>query len=121
MKTITETKELYVAAISLIVRYKAAEADDGKVSALEWLGFVAELGKVKAAVTGITEVPKELIDLDEEELEEIQELTKLALVRSGFTHRLGDVTGAILEAADKLIDTVVTIQGLPPSAVAVKS
>lgn len=119
MEPITETKELYVAVISLIVRYKAAEADDGKVSAFEWLGFVAELGTVRAAVTGITEVPRELLDLDEAELQEIQELTKLALVRSGFTHRVGDITAAILKAADKLIEAVLEIQGLPRSAVGV--
>lgn len=113
---ISDTKELYVAAISVITRYHASKADDGKVSTFEWLGFISELGKLKAAAEGISNVPRELLDLDSEELEEIQELTKLTLVRSGFTHRVGDISSEILSAADKLIDTVLTIQSLPPTA-----
>lgn len=76
MKDIKETKELLIAALSLFAMTATAKADDGKVSRIEALNIVCQSGGfLWSAFAGIGEVPAEIADLDEAEIEELMQAT----------------------------------------------
>ncbi len=77
MKPITQTKELLVAILTGFAATAEAKLDDGKVSRTEALAICFKhAGAAWTAISGITDVPEELADLSEAELEE---LTQAAL------------------------------------------
>ena len=76
MKSIQQTKELLAAALSLFAMTAKAKADDGKVSRIEALNIVCQSGgELWTAFAGVGEVPAEIADLDEAEIEELMQAT----------------------------------------------
>jgi hypothetical protein len=73
---IEELKDCVKAICGLGNGISAALADDGKITIGDYYKFIGPLIKLPAAITGISEVPKELADLTEQEKDEIIELVK---------------------------------------------
>ncbi len=73
---IQQTKELLIAALSIFAATATAKADDGKVSRTEALGIVFQnAGPAWTAFAGVGEVPAEIADLDDAEIEELMQAT----------------------------------------------
>ena len=76
MKSIQQTKELLAAALALFAMTAKAKVDDGKVSRIEALNIVCQSGGLLwSAFAGVGEVPAEIADLDEAEIEELMQAT----------------------------------------------
>ncbi len=76
MKDITQTKELLAAALTMFALTANAKADDGKVSRIEALNIVCQMGgHLWSAFAGIGDVPGEIADLDDAEIEELMQAT----------------------------------------------
>lgn len=114
---IQHTTEVLAAGVALSLRTRNALADDGKISWLEGLGYLAELPKVATALKGIHEVPAELLDLDEFEKDGLADMVSETLTHWGVSHRVQDITKELMAAAVSLVGTLLTIKRLPPSAV----
>ena len=104
MPAIKESKEAALALASLITAGIAANAD-GKVSPFEVVSILAgNTGKLLDAVKGIKEIPGELKDLDELELEELTFAIADAIAPEGVNNHARakafstiDLLGAILK------------------------
>jgi len=72
MYGIKETKEVLLLVIAIAQSVKAA-GEDGKFSIADLPQFIAPLTLIPAAITDINMVPKEIRELDDEEIAELQE------------------------------------------------
>jgi len=69
--TIKETSELIEAVIALKDAAAAAKANDGKINFGDLALFVPALIKLPDAINDIEQIPRELGDLDEDEIQEL--------------------------------------------------
>ena len=113
-KPITDTQELIASVAALLIRTRANLADDGKISWMEMLGYVGEMPALRAAVSGVQNVPAELLDLTAEETQEIASQIGLTLVSTGFKHRTADITAEIIHASREIVHRVMRVLALPP-------
>lgn len=74
MVGIQETKDVLLFGMALGNAIYASVADDGHVTLGDAANFVPAISAMPDALKNISEVPKELKDLDENELAEIREL-----------------------------------------------
>ena len=73
MYGIKETIELMQAGVAIKSAVETAKANDGKIDLLtDWPGFAAALPALFSAVQGGNQIPKELGDLDEEEIQQLR-------------------------------------------------
>lgn len=68
---IQNTLEVIELGIALGGAFRSAKADDGSISAADIAHLIAVVPKVSPAVSGIGEIPAELKDLDDAEVEQI--------------------------------------------------
>ena len=113
-KPIKETLEVIVSLAAIGARTAANLANDGKISYIEAAGYLSELGTVRTALQGITEVPAELKDLDADEVSELRTAVLKALAGVGITHRTQDITDRLLEWAYSTVHTMLFIRNAPP-------
>lgn len=119
MPGITQSREIVAAVAACVVRYRAAKADDGKVSYFEMAGFLKEFPAVKTAVEGAGEVIGELKDLDAAEVGLLKDDISALLVKAGISHRTADISEELLQVAFDLSSTLIRITNMPPLALVV--
>lgn len=73
---IEETKDLVKALLSMASATAAAKANDGKINLQDMALLVMPMTSLPAALTGLDQVPSELMDLDAEEKVELLEFAK---------------------------------------------
>lgn len=112
-KTIKESLEVITALAAIGVR-TAANLKDGKISYVEMAGYLSDLGTVRDALTGITEVPAELRDLTPDEVAELRNAVLAALADLGITHRTQDITERIISWAHATVSTFLFVRNAPP-------
>lgn len=71
-----ELKEILSFMCSLANAIGDATADDGKISRAEALGMLPLLYNVPSAFGGITEIPSEVAELSQEDIEELAQMVK---------------------------------------------
>jgi hypothetical protein len=71
MYGIKETKDLFAAIRAFKEVIKQAKENDGVINFSDWVLLPALFGPLQAAVSGGQEIPKELGDLDQAEIEEL--------------------------------------------------
>lgn len=115
MEKTTGIKELSE-LVGFIAEATAIFVVDGKLTDLKNLGGVLAgafplVGKIAGAFSGISAIPKELLDLDEAEAREVVALVK---VKSGLDSSSGaeKLAEAILDLIPGLVRVVVTVQNL---------
>lgn len=96
MLGIQETKDVIIFGASLGNAIGESLENDGKITLGEYTNFIPALLKVPAALTGITDVKAELLDLDETEKVELIEF-----VKSEF-----DIAD---DAAEEFVESTVTV------------
>lgn len=118
-RTITETKDALAFGVALFSTISAAMGD-GKIGATDIPRLLSLYKPVKAAIEGAREIPAELLDIDDAEMDEI-----CALIGD---HLNVTITGAVArETANKtlntlrsVVDLIAHIRGVnPPKAVPV--
>jgi hypothetical protein len=83
---IKETRDILKALRAIAVRTVKNLQGDGKVSFFEGLGYISDFSEIKDAVVGAKHVGRELLDLDEEEIETLREDIRLALKGIGTSN-----------------------------------
>lgn len=68
---IKETKDLF-SLVGATVTAVEASLEDGKINLIDLGNFVTALAALPAAITGIQEIPKEITDLDDDEIEQLR-------------------------------------------------
>lgn len=111
----TNLLEILDAGISGVSRWKEDFAD-GRQTLLEKAAWLKEYKPIRQAVEGIAEVPKELWNLDQEGMQEIQGRVNVLLVAFGFSHRSRDIAYIIVRATHRLAQDVKEALSLPPTA-----
>lgn len=119
MSKIKETREL-IAGIAAIGLRTFAGLKDGKLSTLEKLGYIGDIREVMAAIDGITDIPKELLDISDEDYRVVENDVRAALLKAGFKHRTGDLTAKIMRWVRFTVVTIVDIIAMPPAALPVE-
>lgn len=115
-----ETIQVIAAAIGFKFEYDAAKSNDGKVSMIEWGLMAIHLRKpVALAIENIQEVPKELLDLEDNEVPALSAKVSEMLTGWGVKHRVADITGEGIRACVGLLASYKRFAALPPSAIAV--
>jgi len=69
---IQDVKEVLKTGIKIYEAVDKSLEDDGKISLLEYSNFVPAIMSMRDAINGISEVPKQLADIDEVEAEELK-------------------------------------------------
>ena|SRR5436190_1292155 len=116
MKTTKETTEL-VRAIGALAATLVVDLKDGKMSVIEMGGLLLHIGSMKEAISGITEVPSELADLDDSERASLLKIISDQLTGAGLSHRIADAAEKVLDLAYNAVRTILSIKNAPPSAV----
>lgn len=116
---IKESREVIKALSALAVRTIRNVKDDGKISLTEGIGYLSELGAVKDAISGIQDVPEEILDLSTEELQSLRADIRQGLIEAGVTHRLADITDAAVKWLNDTLSFARFIINAPPTAIEV--
>lgn len=112
---------LDVLALGVVFTKRAREVyGDRKLTFFEKMSFVSLIGETYEALVGITQVPRELSDLDEMEKETIKEQVRLLCQQMGASYRTQDITDEILDTAWNLVTAVIRVLNMPPVAEAVE-
>lgn len=114
IKGITETQDVIVAVAALMVRSRAALKNDGRITWLEMVGFAGDFPALMRAISGIQDVPSELLDLSDEETLQLSGDVAAAITAVGLGHRTGDITRELMKGAVEVVRTVMNILKLPP-------
>lgn len=115
---IKETGEAVDALASIAAR-AFANLGDGTLTWAEKVAFTAELPGVYRALSGCTQIPGELADLDDAEKDDLLQRISACLVAVGLGHRAADASNDILNWIYTTIRTFLKVKNAPPSAVAV--
>lgn len=108
-------------ALGVVFTKRAREVyGDRKLTFFEKMSFVSLIGETYEALVGITQVPRELSDLDEMEKETIKEQVRLLCQQMGASYRTQDITDEILDTAWNLVTAVIRVLNMPPVAEAVE-
>ena len=122
MKTAKETREV-IRAFGAVAARTVKNRLDGKTTTMENLGYVKDIPEVWDALQGISEVPAEFLDLDDNEMTILIGDVRMEMLNCGLSHRDTDTASLILEWAYTTVrHTVWTFQQIanaPPTAVAV--
>lgn len=113
MKTIQQTQEV-IAAVAVLALHLRADLADGKMSFFEIVGLAKDVPAVSRALSGISEVPKELLDLDDTETAQVSTQIGELLVSMGQSHRVGDISAELIRAAVQITRSILNILHLPP-------
>ena len=116
MSTTKETTELIKALSKLAIRTVANLKDDGRVSFAEGLAYMADLGVIREGFAGVAEIPKELADLDSEEMQALRGLIVQGLKDNGVTYRIQDIADALIQWLYDTIKVAIFIKNAPPTA-----
>ncbi|WP_009964868.1 hypothetical protein [Verrucomicrobium spinosum] len=116
MTPVKETKEFLDALSALAVRTFNSLSDDGRISVFEGAGYLADLKTVATAISGAPQIPGELLKADEEAHAYLRAQIKVGLAKVGVTHRIQDITEAILTWIVDTLQTVAFIRTAPPTA-----
>ena len=76
MYGIQQTKEAFQFVLQLFLSVRESVADDGRVTLRDTPNFLRLAWSAPTAFGGITEVPKEFSDLDEQEKQELRDLVR---------------------------------------------
>lgn len=116
----TGTKELteLLRASGVLIAKCVARSADGNFS--RWDGaavLLSSAGDVWDGIAGMTQIPAEIADMDQDEAARIIAEIEDVLAKSGrFTHRQRDVAARILSLAYHNVSEVAAMLALPPTA-----
>lgn len=113
------TLELLDAVTSGLHRWKE-DYSDSKWTWLEKLAWLKERERIQKAIEGIKEIPSELWNADQEEVQQVIGQVDLILVELGFAHRSREIAQVIVSAAHQNAQAIKTILEMPPRAQAVE-
>lgn len=100
MNTPQEFHELIHAIVEVLDGFQKAKEDDGQVSKWEMLAILLhKRNDLRAGVAGISRIPEELKELDEEGLQILKADVIVALQRLGYSHLLQDRADAVMTVA----------------------
>jgi hypothetical protein len=119
MATNKETLELLRAGSVLTA--KVLSASDNGVGAVEIVrAVVSSAGYLYEGIVGISQIPDELADLDENEVEQIiDEVINLLRKTGRFTAREREVADRIMQLVHHIVRELLALKNLPPSALPV--
>lgn len=120
MKTGTkETTELLLAIKAIAIRTAVNLHNDGKVSAVEVIGYAQDFRVIGAAFTGVAAIPGELLDLDSEEMAALKVMIIEGLKEVGFHDRTSDIADWTLDLIYAAAQYALKVKSLPPRAIKV--
>lgn len=115
---IKETLEL-LRAVSAVTIETIAALKDGKHGLGDKIKLATMYPMISEGLSGLSQVPKELMDLDQAELNVLLAEITESLIKAGFTHRLAEMADRILRLAFHNVVEVVELKNLPPTAIPV--
>lgn len=113
--SILQTQQLIAGVAVAILRGRDIAAD-GKVGIFELFSLAKEWPVFKEALVGISDVPKELLDLTDDEASQVGEQVAAMMVELGLPHRSGDITKELVNLAAEAVGVWQRIINLPPRA-----
>lgn len=111
--TIKETKDIILFGMFLCKTLRSDLAD-GKMSVLEIIGLWKVIGPAQDAFSGIANVPKELGDLDEAEIQEVVALVRDYIDGTVTEGVARDIANRSINAVQELLKTVSLIRDIHP-------
>lgn len=97
-----ETKEAIVAIAALITSGKAS-LDDGKLGFTDALEFVDDIPKVFVAIQGADQIPSELAEMSDEDMDELEEMV---------VEKLDGFSGNTIEIVEESLNILLSIRNI---------
>lgn len=115
--TIKETKDLLVFGLSL-AKVLRIDLADSKISITEWFDFIKLIGPAQDAFKGISDVPKELLDLSSEESAELADIVRQVLEQDLTDTAALAKAEQVISAMQSLLSMVAMLRGTDQPAAA---
>ena len=108
---IQETKDVIIFGMDVAIGVGSSLADDGKITGGDAHKFTPALFSLPGAITGIDQLPKELAELNEAEMEEIKALVlEKGAAIPGIQEKWLKVAAGAIKAAQGIREILVAVK-----------